>query len=112
VIGMHFFNPVHIMQLVELVTHPRTDPALGKKSGRTILRLGEGRVAVTTRASEHRLRRQVQFDEVDGAGIVHSSWFFRYTGSDLPRGSWCVMNSTCSFRSCRSATRPSRIRAC
>jgi len=34
VIGMHFFNPVNIMQLVELVTHPRTDPALGKKSGR------------------------------------------------------------------------------
>jgi YbgC/YbaW family acyl-CoA thioester hydrolase len=28
--------------------------------------------------SEHRLRRRVQFYEVDGAGIVHFSWFFRY----------------------------------
>ena len=28
VIGMHFFNPVHAMQLVELVTHPQTDPAI------------------------------------------------------------------------------------
>ena len=28
VIGMHFFNPVHIMPLVELVTHARTDLAL------------------------------------------------------------------------------------
>jgi 3-hydroxybutyryl-CoA dehydrogenase len=26
VVGMHFFNPVHIMQLVELVQHPTTDP--------------------------------------------------------------------------------------
>ena len=28
--------------------------------------------------SEHRLRRRVQFHEVDSAGIVHFSWFFRY----------------------------------
>lgn len=26
VLGMHFFNPVHIMRLVELVVHPQTDP--------------------------------------------------------------------------------------
>ena len=30
------------------------------------------------RTSECRLRRRVQFYEVDGAGIVHFSWFFRY----------------------------------
>jgi acyl-CoA thioester hydrolase len=28
--------------------------------------------------SEYRLRRRVQFYEVDSAGIVHFSWFFRY----------------------------------
>src|SRR5262245_21236831 len=27
VVGMHFFNPVHIMKLVEVITHPRSDPA-------------------------------------------------------------------------------------
>ncbi|MSO81979.1 MAG: acyl-CoA thioesterase [Acidobacteria bacterium] len=31
-----------------------------------------------TRVSEYRLRRRVQFHEVDSAGIVHFSWFFRY----------------------------------
>jgi len=28
--------------------------------------------------SEHTLRRRVQFYEIDSAGIVHFSWFFRY----------------------------------
>jgi acyl-CoA thioester hydrolase len=28
--------------------------------------------------SQHRLQRRVQFYETDLAGIVHSSWFFRY----------------------------------
>ena len=28
--------------------------------------------------SEYRLHRRVQFHEVDAAGIVHFSWFFRY----------------------------------
>ena len=28
--------------------------------------------------SEYRLRRRVQFHEVDSAGIAHFSWFFRY----------------------------------
>ena len=31
-----------------------------------------------SRPSEHRLRRRVQFHEVDSAGLVHFSWFFRY----------------------------------
>jgi YbgC/YbaW family acyl-CoA thioester hydrolase len=30
------------------------------------------------RTSEYRLHRRVQFHEVDSAGIVHFSWFFRY----------------------------------
>jgi YbgC/YbaW family acyl-CoA thioester hydrolase len=29
-------------------------------------------------ASEHTIRRRVQFYETDAAGIVHFSWFFRY----------------------------------
>ncbi len=32
----------------------------------------------STPTSEYRLRRRVQFHEVDSAGIVHFSWFFRY----------------------------------
>jgi YbgC/YbaW family acyl-CoA thioester hydrolase len=30
------------------------------------------------RTSEYRLHRRVQFHEVDSAGLVHFSWFFRY----------------------------------
>ena len=33
---------------------------------------------MTAGCSEYRLRRRVQFYEVDSAGIVHFSWFFRY----------------------------------
>ena len=33
---------------------------------------------MTARCSEYRLRRRVQFYEVDSAGIVHFSWFFRF----------------------------------
>jgi acyl-CoA thioester hydrolase len=32
----------------------------------------------SSRWSEYRHRRQVQFHEVDGFGIVHFSWYFRY----------------------------------
>jgi YbgC/YbaW family acyl-CoA thioester hydrolase len=32
----------------------------------------------STRKSEYRLHRRVQFHEADPAGIVHFSWFFRY----------------------------------
>ena len=28
VVGMHFFNPVHIMKLVEVIAHPQSDPAV------------------------------------------------------------------------------------
>jgi acyl-CoA thioester hydrolase len=35
-------------------------------------------VVIPVRLSEYRLRRRVQFYEVDSAGIVHFSWFFRY----------------------------------
>src|SRR5688500_8285711 len=32
----------------------------------------------SARCSRHRLRRRVQFYELDSAGIVHFSWYFRY----------------------------------
>ncbi|MBI4264038.1 MAG: acyl-CoA thioesterase [Acidobacteria bacterium] len=32
----------------------------------------------TSRCSQYRLRRRVHFYEVDSAGIVHFSWYFRY----------------------------------
>ena len=42
VVGMHFFNPVHIMKLVEVVHHQATDPsvvecarAMGQRMGKT-----------------------------------------------------------------------------
>ena len=34
--------------------------------------------STSSRWSEYRHQRRVQFHEVDGAGIVHFSWFFRY----------------------------------
>ena len=34
--------------------------------------------STSSRWSEYRYRRRVQFHEVDSAGIVHFSWFFRY----------------------------------
>ncbi|MHC5011532.1 MAG: 3-hydroxyacyl-CoA dehydrogenase family protein [Planctomycetota bacterium] len=44
VVGMHFFNPVHIMKLLELVRTEQTDPrvleaakALGEKLGKTVV---------------------------------------------------------------------------
>jgi 3-hydroxybutyryl-CoA dehydrogenase len=37
VLGMHFFNPVHIMKLVELVVHPGTSPA-ALDTARTVAR--------------------------------------------------------------------------
>jgi YbgC/YbaW family acyl-CoA thioester hydrolase len=33
---------------------------------------------MTPPVSRHRLRRRVHFHELDPAGIVHFSWFFRY----------------------------------
>jgi acyl-CoA thioester hydrolase len=46
---------------------------------RTGLPAGVYCVAMTgARVSEYRLRRRVQFYELDPAGIVHFSWFFRY----------------------------------
>jgi 3-hydroxybutyryl-CoA dehydrogenase len=46
VVGMHFFNPVHIMKLVELIAHDTVDPAVidtarvvAEKMGKTPIRV-------------------------------------------------------------------------
>ncbi len=41
VIGIHFFNPVHKMQLVEVVVGPRTEPAVVDRAVRWVQALGK-----------------------------------------------------------------------
>jgi len=41
VVGMHFFNPVHIMALVEVVAGQRTDPAVVEETMEVARRLGK-----------------------------------------------------------------------
>jgi len=46
VIGMHFFNPVHIMRLVEVVHHDGNDPAVVECARAIAERLGKTAIAV------------------------------------------------------------------
>jgi 3-hydroxybutyryl-CoA dehydrogenase len=46
VVGMHFFNPVHIMKLVEVVTHPRSDPAVVTAAREAAERMGKTTILV------------------------------------------------------------------
>lgn len=41
VLGMHFFNPVHIMKLVELVLHDQVDPAVVRRASAAAERMGK-----------------------------------------------------------------------
>jgi 3-hydroxybutyryl-CoA dehydrogenase len=41
VVGMHFFNPVPMMKLVEIVVSPRTDPAVVEETTELARRLGK-----------------------------------------------------------------------
>ncbi len=41
VLGMHFFNPVHLMRLVEVVTHAGTAPAVAEAAVAVARRLGK-----------------------------------------------------------------------
>jgi len=45
-IGMHFFNPVHIMKLVEVVRHGRTPPAVIERACALARRLGKEPIVV------------------------------------------------------------------
>jgi 3-hydroxybutyryl-CoA dehydrogenase len=46
VIGMHFFNPVHLMGLVEIVTHPKADAAVVERARRLAQTLGKTPIVV------------------------------------------------------------------
>jgi 3-hydroxybutyryl-CoA dehydrogenase len=45
-IGMHFFNPVHLMRLVEIVTHARTDAELVDRAIAMVKLLGKEPIVV------------------------------------------------------------------
>jgi 3-hydroxybutyryl-CoA dehydrogenase len=47
VVGMHFFNPVHVMKLVEVVRHPAADPAAVACAVALVERLGKTPITVT-----------------------------------------------------------------
>jgi 3-hydroxybutyryl-CoA dehydrogenase len=47
VLGMHFFNPVHIMKLVELVRHDRTDEGAIERARDVAIRMGKEPIVVT-----------------------------------------------------------------
>jgi 3-hydroxybutyryl-CoA dehydrogenase len=46
VVGMHFFNPVHIMKLVEIVTHDRAAPAAIERVREIAVRMGKEPIVV------------------------------------------------------------------
>src|SRR5207244_350120 len=46
VIGIHFFNPVHRMQLVEVIVGRRTDPEIVRRAVRFVQQLGKLPVVV------------------------------------------------------------------
>lgn len=46
VVGMHFFNPVHLMKLVEVVAHERTSPETVQRVRQLATRLGKEPIVV------------------------------------------------------------------
>jgi 3-hydroxybutyryl-CoA dehydrogenase len=46
VVGMHFFNPVHIMKLVEVIAHPRSDSAVIAAAREAAERMGKTTILV------------------------------------------------------------------
>ncbi len=45
-VGMHFFNPVHVMKLVEVVTHGRNEPSVTDRAVTFVLQLGKEPIVV------------------------------------------------------------------
>jgi 3-hydroxybutyryl-CoA dehydrogenase len=46
VVGMHFFNPVHIMKLVEVIAHQQSDPAVIAAAREAAERMGKTTIVV------------------------------------------------------------------
>ena len=46
VLGMHFFNPVHIMKLVEIVVHDGTDDTIANRATKLALEMGKQPIRV------------------------------------------------------------------
>jgi 3-hydroxybutyryl-CoA dehydrogenase len=46
VVGMHFFNPVHIMKLVEVIAHSQSDPAVVTAARQAADRMGKTTILV------------------------------------------------------------------
>ncbi len=46
---MHFFNPVHIMKLVELVVHPKTDDGVLERARELAVQMGKEPIVVKDR---------------------------------------------------------------
>jgi 3-hydroxybutyryl-CoA dehydrogenase len=49
VLGLHFFNPVHVMKLVEIVTHDRTDPTAVERARAIAAAMGKVPIVVKDR---------------------------------------------------------------
>src|SRR5438132_10091145 len=65
VVGMHFFNPVHAMQLVEVVTHPQTTSQSLQRAVTFAKALGKEPIVVKdSRSEEHTSELQSHSDLV------------------------------------------------
>lgn len=76
VAGMHFFNPAHLMQLVEIVSGERTDPAiaqllydLAKEMGKTPVRVKDAPGFIVNRVARHYYLEGMQIAQ-DGAADI------------------------------------------
>lgn len=70
VAGMHFFNPAHLMQLVEIVTGQHTDPSvsqllydLAKQMGKTPVRVKDAPGFIVNRVARHYYLEGMQIAE-------------------------------------------------
>lgn len=99
VIGMHFFNPVHRMKLVEIIPTSETDPAVTETIRQLAIALGK--IPVTVRESPGFLVNRLLMSYLDEAilcvqeGTVFPSEIDRMMGRDgigWPMGPFALMD--------------------